>query len=87
MRISFDNTKYTNRFLGDQFATDAMIEIKSLGNPKDRIVLNGINARLQERLPGLQTSKQSKYERGIEKIRPLMQDRIRENQSNSTRNS
>ena len=67
--ISFDNTRYTNHVLGEQSAEDAMVEIEALGDVGDRVILNEINSILQEQFPGLQTNKQSKYERGIRKTR------------------
>ena len=67
--ISFDNTRYTNHALKEQSAEDAMVEIEALGNVGDRVILNEINSILQEQFSGLQTNKQSKYERGIRKTR------------------
>ena len=67
--ISFDNTRYTNHALKEQSAEDAMVEIEALGNVEDRVILNEINNILQEQFSGLQTNKQSKYERGIRKTR------------------
>lgn len=67
--ISFDNTRYTNHALKEQSAEDAMVEIEALGNVEDRVILNEINSILQEQFSGLQTNKQSKYERGIRKTR------------------
>lgn len=67
--LSFDNTRYTNYAMQGKTAEDSMVEIEALGNLGDRVMLNEINEILKKNFPGLQTNKQSKYERGIRKTR------------------
>ena len=65
--LSFDNTKYTNYAKNGITAEDSMVEIEALGNVEDRVMLNEINDILKGQFENLQTNKQSKYERGIQK--------------------
>ena len=63
--LSFDNTNYRNHIIKGANAEDSMVEIEALGNVGDRVMLNEINNIFKEKFPGLETNKQSKYERGI----------------------
>lgn len=65
--LSFDNTKYTNYAKRGITAEDSMVEIEALGNVEDRVMLNEINDILKGEFENLQTNKQSKYERGMQK--------------------
>lgn len=69
--VSFDDTQYVNYVLGDTKAQDSMIEIEAIGDVTDRVVLNEIHDFLSEKFEGLDTNKQSKYERGSQKTRDI----------------
>ena len=86
--LSFDNTKYINDlYYGNEhgkFISEVyMIEIEALGDVGDRVILNEINDILQKNFKGLENNKQSKYERGIRKIRSIIKIKDRSKENNS----
>ena len=72
--VSFDETQYENYVLGNTKAQDSMVEIEAIGNVTDRVVLNEIHDFLSEKFEGLDTNKQSKYERGSQKTRSIYKE-------------
>ena len=63
--LSIDNSQYINHALNEILATDRMIEIEAIGELNNRIVLNEIHNFITSAFKDLIISKQSKYERGI----------------------
>ena len=69
--LSFDNSVYTNHVLNEISVTDRMIEIEAIGEINNRIILNEIHNFITPSFRILQISKQSKYERGINRTLQL----------------
>ena len=65
--FSFDDVKYISHIMEGKTVEDSMVEIEGMGSEEDRTMLKDINNILKENFPGLQTNKQSKYERGMRK--------------------
>ena len=69
--LSFDNSIYTNHILKEIYVTDKMIEIEAIGDLNNRIILNEIHDFITSTFENLEITKQSKYERGIDKTLQL----------------
>lgn len=65
--LSFDNSTYINHILDEISSTDRMIEIEAIGELNNRIILNEIHDFVAVCFKNLKISKQSKYQRGINK--------------------
>ena len=90
VRLSFDNSKYTNHTLNDISAYDRMIEIEPIGELSNRIILNEIHDFITSNFSDLlKVNKQSKYERGINRTLQLhncLQQQFDQEQSSSLNN-
>ncbi len=64
--MSLDRSTYTNHFLDEIVTIDKMIEIETIGELNNRVVLNEINDFITHGIDNLVINKQSKYERGID---------------------
>ena len=77
--LSFDDSRYTNHILNDVSVVDKMIEIEAIGEVNDRVILNEIHDFIIDSFDKLSLSKQSKYERGINKT--LMRYNLEQNKN------
>jgi len=77
--LSFDDSRYTNHILNNVSVVDKMIEIEAIGEVNDRVILNEIHDFIIDSFDMLSLSKQSKYERGINKT--LMRYNLEQNKN------
>lgn len=70
--VSFDDTTYESCLDKNKKSKEKMIEIEVIGNVADRIILNDIHEFLEKQFKEkIKPIKQSKFERGLEKINNL----------------
>lgn len=70
--VSFDDTEYKNYSNQNKISRERMIEIEAMGTVADRIILNDVHEFLEKQFKEkIIPIKQSKFERGLEKINNL----------------